>query len=95
MTFAPRDQVFLIPSNRREFYPKDIKLAGGGGWVLQPDFHDLKALLREVFENHAAARDRALKVSELVRSRHDWKVIAEKVMTRIDRLTQQPVRRKG
>ena len=92
--FCAQDQVFLIPSTRREFNPKDIKLAGGGGWVLQPDFHALKALLREVFENHAAAKDRALKVSELVRSHCDWKVIAEKVMTRIELLSEKPLRRK-
>jgi glycosyltransferase involved in cell wall biosynthesis len=92
--FCSPDEVFLIPSEHREFNPKDIKLAGGAGWVLEPDLNELKALMREAFENRAWARERALRVSEHVRAGYGWKVIAEKVSDRIYQLVQKPVRRR-
>ena len=92
--FCSPEQAFLIPSTRREFYPKDIQLAGGGGWVLEPDRNSLATLLREVYGNYKAAKDRALQVSEHVRAHFDWKTIAGKVTARLDALTKKPVRRK-
>lgn len=91
--FCPPDLVSLIPAGRREFKPKDIRLVSDGGWVLQPDWIALSTLMREVFENHAAAKERAVKASEYVRSRYDWNTIAQKVAARIDALTQKLVRR--
>ncbi len=63
------------------------------GWVLQPDLNALCRLMREVFENHRAARDRALKLSEDIRAQYDWKNIAEKVKAHIHQLARKPVLR--
>jgi glycosyltransferase involved in cell wall biosynthesis len=93
--FCSPDQVFLIPSSRKEFNPNDIKLASGGGWVLQPDWNALSALMREVFENSGAASERALKVSENVRLHYSWQTVADKVTARIHQLTKKPIRREG
>jgi glycosyltransferase involved in cell wall biosynthesis len=93
--FCSPDQVFLIPSTRREFNPKDIKLAGGGGWVLEPDLNALQMHMREVFEKNNAAKERALSVSEHVRSHYGWENVAQKLIARIDLLTQKPIRRKS
>ena len=93
--FCLPGQVFLIPSSYREFNPKDIKLAGGSGWVLEPDLNALKNLMRQAFENRAEARERALKVSEHVRCHYCWQNIAEKILKRIHQLVRQPVRRRG
>jgi glycosyltransferase involved in cell wall biosynthesis len=87
--------VFLIPSRRREFNPKDIELAGGAGWVLEPDLSALKAHMREVFENNKVAKERALSVSEHVRSHHGWEKVSRKLIARINLLTQKPIRRKS
>jgi glycosyltransferase involved in cell wall biosynthesis len=93
--FCSPDDVSLIPARRIEFNPSDVKLATGGGWVLEPDVNALKTLMREAFENNSEAKQRALQVSEEVRGRYDWSIIAEKVAARIDELTQMPVRRKN
>ena len=93
--FCPPEHVCLIPSSRKEFNPSDIRLAGGGGWVLQPDWNALSALMREVFENHEAARQRALSASEHVRLHYSWQAVAAKTAARIHQLSQQPVRRDG
>ncbi|SPF48657.1 hypothetical protein SBDP1_760033 [Syntrophobacter sp. SbD1] len=91
--FCSPDYSYLIPATRVEFKPSDIELADGGGWVLQPDLNALCRLMREVFENHRAARDRALKLSEDVRAQYDWKNIAEKVKAHIHQLARKPVLR--
>ncbi|MGO9021210.1 MAG: glycosyltransferase family 4 protein [Syntrophobacteraceae bacterium] len=93
--FCSPGQVFLIPSRRREFNPKDIELAGGAGWVLEPDLSALKAHMREVFENNKVAKERALSVSEHVRSHHGWEEVSRKLIARINLLTQKPIRRKS
>ena len=93
--FCSPDQVFTIPSRRREFKPKDIELAGGAGWVLEPDINALQAHMREVFEKNSAAKERALRVSEHVRSHYGWENAAEKLIARIHMLTKQPIRRKS
>jgi glycosyltransferase involved in cell wall biosynthesis len=92
--FCSSGQVFLIPSRRREFNPKDIELAGGAGWVLEPDLSALKVHMRDVFENNKTAKERALRVSEHVRSNHGWENVTRKLIARIDLLTQKPIRRK-
>src|SRR5208337_351510 len=92
--FCSPGQVFLIPSRRREFNPKDIELAGGAGWVLEPDVEILKSLLRGVYANSGAAHERALAASEYVRSHYAWQNIAEKVKARIQTLSRQPILRK-
>ena len=89
------DQVFAIPSRRREFEPKDIELAGGAGWVLEPDVNVLRAHMREVFEKKSAARERALRVSEHVRSHYGWENAAEKLIARIQVLAEEPILRKS
>jgi len=93
--FCSPEHTWLIPSGRREFNPKDIRLAGGAGWVLEPDINALKAMMREVFENHDAAREKALRASEHVRGHYDWKNIGVKVAARIDALVGKPVRKKS
>ena len=93
--FCPPDQVFLIPSVRRECNVKDMRLAGGAGWVLEPDLSALKAILGQVYEEAATARERALKFSEHIRRSYDWKNVAEKVAERIIHISRTPVRRKG
>jgi glycosyltransferase involved in cell wall biosynthesis len=92
--FCSPDQVFMIPSRRREFEPKDVKLASGAGWVLEPDINALQANMREVFEKNDAAKERALRVSEQVRSHYGWEHVTEKVIARIHMLTKEPIRRK-
>ncbi|MDR3570179.1 MAG: glycosyltransferase [Syntrophobacteraceae bacterium] len=91
--FCPADRVFLIPSVRRDFCPQDMLLAGGAGWVLEPDLNGLKALMREVFENSARAKERALELSGHIRRTFDWGNVSEKVAERIRRLSQKPLRR--
>ncbi len=91
--FCPPGEIFLIPSERREFAPKDIRLAGGAGWVLEPDANALKTLLREAFEKRMEARQRALEVSVRIRCEYDWKNVAALVMERIEKISQRPVRR--
>ncbi len=91
---SPRN-AYLIPAKRVEFKPRDIKLASGAGWVLEPDWNILCELMREVFENHRAARDRALRLSENVRSQYNWQTIAGRVIERIHQLAQKPIRREG
>ena len=89
---SPQD-VFLIPAERVEFNPSDIKLVSGAGWVLQPDLGALCSLMREAYENREAAKDRALRLSETIRSQYDWKVVAGKVMARFDALKEKPIKR--
>lgn len=91
--FCSSEQVFTIPSRRREFAPKDIELAGGAGWVLEPDINILQAHMREVFEKNSAAKERALRVSEHVRSHCGWENAAKKLTARIHMLTKEPIRR--
>ena len=91
--FCPPDQVCLIPSSRRDFNPNDIRLAGGGGWVLEPDWKALSGMMREVFENRDVAGQRALSASEYVRLHYNWQAVAEKVKERIHQLAQKSVRR--
>ncbi|MFZ2448626.1 MAG: glycosyltransferase [Syntrophobacteraceae bacterium] len=91
--FCPPDHVFPVPSTRREFNPKDIKLAGGAGWVLEPDINVLMAHMREVFERNEAAKERALLVSEHVRAHYGWGNVTQKLIARIRPLTQKPIRR--
>jgi glycosyltransferase involved in cell wall biosynthesis len=93
--FCPPDLVYLIPSNRREFNPGDVKLAGGGGWVLEPDWKALSALMREVFENHETAGQRAQGASEHVRRNYSWRTIADKIEARIHQIAERPVRREA
>lgn len=92
--FCPPDQVFLIPAVRRDCRMKDMRLAGGTGWVLEPDLNGLKALMRQVFENMPMAKQRALKFSEQVRRDYDWQKVAEKIEERINHISRRPVRRK-
>ena len=91
--FCSPDNSYLIPARRVEYNPNDIKLTSGAGWILEPDLNVLKNLMREVFENYGAAKDRALRVSEHVRSNYDWQRIAEKVTARIHAISQRPIRR--
>lgn len=91
--FCSKHQAFLIPSNRREINHRDFELAGGAGWVLEPDLNALKTLMREAFEKADEAKQRALTVSEHIRRHYDWAVIGEKVMERLEQLVRQPVRR--
>lgn len=91
--FCPPDFTYLIPSRRIEFRPNDQKLAGGVGWLLEPDLDALIALLRDVYENRIAARERALAFSEHIRSTYDWRKIAEKVSARIEVILSRPIRR--
>ena len=93
--FCPPDQVFLIPSAPVECRLKDMKLAGGAGWVLEPDLQALKALLREVYENRIRAKERALKFSEQVRGDYDWQKVAEQVAERIRCISGRPIKRNG
>ncbi|MGC8490166.1 MAG: glycosyltransferase [Syntrophobacteraceae bacterium] len=91
--FCRPGEVFLIPSERREFAPKDIRLAGGAGWVLEPDANALKNLLREAFEKRTETRQRALGLSVRIRREYDWKNVAALVMERIEKISQRPARR--
>ncbi|MDR3554920.1 MAG: glycosyltransferase, partial [Syntrophobacteraceae bacterium] len=93
--FCPPDGVFLIPSERREFTPRDTRLAGGAGWILEPDLNALKSLMRQAFEKRVEAKQRALRVSERVRRDYSWQVVAGKVVERIRRLSSLPVRRES
>ncbi len=93
--FCSPEHTWPIASRRREFNPKDVRLAGGAGWVLEPDMDALKSLMREVFENHKAAREKALRASEHVRRHYGWKNVAAKVAERIDALAEKPVRQKS
>lgn len=92
--FCPPECVYSIPSRRIEYVPRDIKLAGGAGWVLEPDVNSLAALLREVYVSREAAQKKARTASEFVRANYNWKKVAERVTARIDSLSQKPVRRK-
>jgi glycosyltransferase involved in cell wall biosynthesis len=91
--FCPPDEVFLIPSERREFIPGDTRLAGGAGWILEPDLNALKILMRQAYQKRVEAKQRALRVSERVRRDYGWQVVAGKVMERIRVLSSMPVRR--
>jgi len=91
--FCPPDYTCLIPARRIEFNPSDVKLVSGGGWVLEPDLDALETLMREVYENYRAAKDRALKLSGHISSLYDWKNIASKVAERIHELIRKPVLR--
>jgi glycosyltransferase involved in cell wall biosynthesis len=91
--FCPPDEVFLIPSERREFIPGDTRLAGGAGWILEPDLNALKILMRQAYEKRVEAKQRALRVSERVRRDYSWQVVAGMVMERIRVLSSMPVRR--
>ncbi len=91
--FCSPAQTFLIPSNRREFNHRDLELAGGAGWVLEPDLNALKALMREAVDKAAEAKQRARMVSEHIRGRYDWASIGGMVAERIRKLVGQPIRR--
>ena len=91
--FCPPGEVFLIPSERREFTPQNTRLAGGAGWVLEPDLNGLKSLMVEAFEKRAEAKERALGLCERIRRQYGWQVVAERVMERLGRLSSKPVRR--
>ncbi|MGC9196056.1 MAG: glycosyltransferase [Syntrophobacteraceae bacterium] len=91
--FCPPRGVFLIGSKRVEFTPKNTRLAGGAGWVIEPDLNGLKNLMKEAFENRAMARQRALGLSEWVRREYSWPAVTEKVLDRIRQLCSKPVLR--
>ncbi len=91
--FCPPRGVFLIGSKRVEFTPKNTRLAGGAGWVIEPDLNGLKNLMKEAFENRAMARQRALGLSEWVRREYSWPVVTQKVLERIRQLCSKPVLR--
>jgi len=92
--FCPPDYTYLIPSRRIEFRPSDQKLAGGVGWLLEPDPDALIGLLRNVYQNRQAAKERALTFSRHIRSTYDWRKVGEKVTARIEVILGRPVRRK-
>ena len=91
--FCSPNQSYLIPARRIDYTPSDVKLAGGAGWVLEPDLKSLTVLLRKVYENRRAAKQKALAASEFVRFHFSWDKVAQKVMERMDRLMEKPVRR--
>jgi glycosyltransferase involved in cell wall biosynthesis len=93
--FCSSEHSYLIPSKRVDFTPSDLKLAGGAGWLLEPDLDSLTSILREVYENGKEAKEKAMKASAFVRANFDWKKIGEKVMERLDLLIQRPIRRNG
>ena len=91
--FCPPEYTYLIPSRRVDFTPGDLRLAGGAGWLLEPDLDGLISLFREVYENRKAARERALTLSGHVRSNYDWRHVAQRVMARIKKIVGKPIRR--
>ena len=93
--FCPPGEAFLLSSERVDFKPNEVRLAGGAGWMLKPDQEALCGLMREAFENDAAARKRAVAFSVNIREQYDWDVIVETIRKRIDVVTQKPVKRES
>lgn len=89
---SPRT-VFQIGAKRIPFTSPSLELAGGAGWVLEPDVEDLKQVLRHVFENVWDAKTRAQRALEHVRNGHTWDHVAAKIAERIQCIAERPIRR--
>ncbi|MHC1745272.1 MAG: glycosyltransferase [Syntrophobacteraceae bacterium] len=93
--FCSSERAFLIPSRQLVFSPADLDLAGGSGWVLEPDGEALGRLMRSVFEAPVEAKSRAQKAREHVVKHFSWENVAERVLGRIHAVSQKPIRRNG
>ncbi|MDR3568519.1 MAG: glycosyltransferase family 4 protein [Syntrophobacteraceae bacterium] len=93
--FCSPENAYLIPSRRVDFAPYDIPLAGGAGWVLEPDVEALTFLLREVYKNRDSAQAKAARASEFIRSHYSWESIARKVRSQVEVLIRRPVLREN
>lgn len=92
--FCFAETSFSIPSRRREMCIEGTPLAGGMGWMLEPDLEELKKLLVYVFNNRDEAREKARQALEHVAD-YTWEKIAEQVMARMREISGRPVRRSG
>ncbi len=92
--FCPPGLFFPIPSVRREFVPPDLRLAGGAGWVLEPEEGALVSLLKEVYGDRTQAIAKAIAVSQHIRARYSWEQIFKLVSTRLQLLGTKPILRK-
>jgi len=91
--FCTVETSFAIPSRRVEINNLGMRLAGGAGWVLEPDANELKRLLRYVYEYREEAREKASCALEQVRAEYSWDRIADRVFGRMQAVTTRPVRR--
>jgi glycosyltransferase involved in cell wall biosynthesis len=93
--FCPPELSYLISSSRRELEVDGMRIAGGRGWVLEPDREELERLLRYVYENKDEAAEKGRKAMEYVRARYSWEKVASRVVERIEAVATRPVLRQN
>jgi len=91
--FCLQEFSYQIPAGRREINVDGMRLAGGSGYVLEPDLQSIRDMLRTVYENPAIANQKAQNALEHVRKRYTWDNVAGLVQDRIRSLVREPIRR--
>lgn len=91
--FCPPEFSYQVASARREINMDGMPLAGGAGYVLEPDVASIREMLRAAYDNPADARQKAAGALEHVRSRYTWDNIAAMVEERIRKIAEKPVLR--
>jgi glycosyltransferase involved in cell wall biosynthesis/acyl carrier protein len=91
--FCLQEFSYQISAGRREVNVDGMRLAGGAGYVLEPDLQSIRDMLRTVYENPAIAKQKAQSALEHVRKRYTWDNVAGLVQDRIRSLAREPIRR--
>ncbi len=91
--FCLQEFSYQIPAGRREANVDGMRLAGGAGYVLEPDLQSIRDMLRTVYENPAIAKQKAQSALEHVRKRYAWDNVAGLVQDRIRSLAREPIHR--
>jgi glycosyltransferase involved in cell wall biosynthesis/GT2 family glycosyltransferase/SAM-dependent methyltransferase len=82
-----------IPARRMEVNGDGMRLAGGTGYVLEPDLQSIRDMLRSVYENPAIAKQKAQRALEHVRKWYTWDNVAGLVQDRMRSLARETIRR--
>ncbi len=91
--FCSDETALLIPASLKGFKHTTERLAGGIGWVLEPDAESLVKLLRYAAGYENALKEKTGPALRQVMSGFTWDRIGETVLSRIEGLMKKPIRR--
>lgn len=91
--FCSEETASLIPASVRGFTHTKERLAGGVGWVLEPDVESLTKLLRYAVSHERELQLKADLALERIKTFYTWDKVAETVLTRMERILERPIRR--
>ncbi|HDG98671.1 MAG TPA: glycosyltransferase [Desulfobacterales bacterium] len=92
--FCKEEWAYLIPAKSVAFSPpKNMRLVGGYGLVLEPDKEALKSLMRHVYDNYSEAKKKAKLAFNYVSTNLTWDKVVTKIEERIRELKKKPIRR--